>query len=145
MKTKTIILLCLFMGLAVTQLSAQNGKGGTGSVPTVYFIDWPSNIPVYCDGVQIDMVTATNFNSKAVDHFVLGLIDWEIAKINGVTYKSSSSSGETFVVNGTQKYDANAGLFYLNANLNGNMGNHYILKLVMQGDGSVIEVRSNCH
>ena len=32
MKTKTFLLLCLFLGFGLTQLSAQNGKNGTGAI-----------------------------------------------------------------------------------------------------------------
>jgi hypothetical protein len=143
MKAKSLFLLCLFMGLAMMPLSAQNGKNGTGSVPTVYFIDWPSSIPIYCDGVQIDVLTSTNFNSKAVDHFTLGQLTWEIAKITNVIYTGKNE--EKFVVDGTQKVNASNMLFYFSGNFKGDKGNHYNVKMVQDAYGNVIEVRSTCH
>lgn len=144
MKTKTFVFLCLFLGIGLTQVSAQNGKGGTGSVSYDYFVDWESAIPVYYDGEQIDVLTAANFYSKTVDHFLNGQFAWEIAKISNVTY-TSTLTGEKFVANCTQKYNGSTMTFYLMANLNGDKGNHYILHMVIDGNGNVIEVSSNCH
>jgi hypothetical protein len=36
MKTTTSLLVCLFLGIGMTQLSAQNGKNGTGSTSSYY-------------------------------------------------------------------------------------------------------------
>ncbi len=143
MKAKALFLLCLFMGLAMMPLSAQNGKNGTGSVPQVYFIDWESRIPIYCDGVQVDLLTATNFNSKAVDHFKLGNFTGEMAKINNIIY--TGQSGEKFMVHGTQKVSVSDLLFYSNLNFIGDRGSHYNVDMVQDINANVIEVRSTCH
>lgn len=146
MKTKAFLFLCLFLGIGMTQLSAQspNGKNGTGSVSYQYFVDWPSTIPIYCDGKQVDEVTSTNFFSKTVDHYFMGIFIWEVAKITNVTY-TSTRTGEKFVGHGTQKADGSTLTFYFTANLNGDKGNHYILYMVIDMYGNVIEVSSNCH
>ena len=144
MKTKLALFLCLFLGIGLTQVSAQNGKNGTGSVSYNYFVDWPSTVPIYCGGVQVDEVTATNFYSKTVDHYFMGNLIWEVAKITNVTY-TSTLTGEKFVVNGTQKFDGSTLTFYFTANLNGDKGNHYILHMIMDMYGNIIEVSSNCH
>jgi hypothetical protein len=143
MKTKTFLLFCLCIGSAMMPLYAQNGKNGTGSVPQVYFIEWESKIPIYCDGVQVDLLTAMNFNSKAVDHFTLGNFVWEMAKINNVIY--TGQSGEKFMVHGTQKVSASELLFYSNLNFVGDRGSHYNVNMVQDIDANVIEVRSTCH
>jgi hypothetical protein len=60
MKTKTILLFCLFAGMGITQLSAQwwplppNGNTGTIS----WYEGWDGySIPVYIDGVLVDELT----------------------------------------------------------------------------------------
>jgi len=55
MKTKAFIMTCLLLGFGMTQLFAQNGKEGTGSVTDkhiwdTYYID----IPVNCDNAVVD-------------------------------------------------------------------------------------------
>ena len=46
MKTKTLIMVCLLLGVGLTQLSAQNGQNGTGAIS--YYDGWIDYyIPVY--------------------------------------------------------------------------------------------------
>jgi hypothetical protein len=68
MKTKVFILLCLFIGIGLTQLSAQtppDNKNGTGA--TVDTRVWgPFSVPVYCDGVFTDVLTGTIFVQEII-------------------------------------------------------------------------------
>ena len=49
MKTKTFLLLCLFLGIGMTQLSAQKGKNGNGAVSEYFTWDgYYIDVPVVC-------------------------------------------------------------------------------------------------
>ena len=79
MKTKTFLLLCLFSGIVLTQLSAQSGKNGSGNVKGVVTIsNWL--YPVYCDGVLSDWITISNLTVEWNTHFVNGVEMWGINK-----------------------------------------------------------------
>lgn len=145
MKTKTLLIMCLFLGIGLTQLSAQNGKNGTGSVSYNYFVDFLSTLQIYCDGVVVDELTAINFNSKTVDHYSNNIWLWEFARINNISY--TSRSGEKFTVTSHQKFDLTTSpiTYSFFANFRGNRGNNYTLQMTGDFDGNIFEIRSNCH
>ena len=58
MKTKTLLLLCLFLGIGLTQISAQNGQKESTKTYSDYFTGKWSD-PVFCDGVMVDMLDLT--------------------------------------------------------------------------------------
>ena len=67
MKTKTLFCLCLFLGIGLTQLSAQNGKDGTGSV--VYYIEHADfYTDIWCNGVFVDWIVGEG-TAHIVDHY----------------------------------------------------------------------------
>ena len=103
MKTKTFLLLCLFSGIGLTQLSAQNGKDGTGSVPERWTREFP--IPVVCDGVQVDFLLAP-LEWHHVGHYQKGVWLWCYVQISGEAV-STSGSGEIFTVKLIGKQDNN--------------------------------------
>jgi hypothetical protein len=64
MKTKTFLLLCLFLGIGLTQLNAQllppDNKTGTGIVSFYEYVTDISgywDIPVVCGGEEINHLT----------------------------------------------------------------------------------------
>jgi hypothetical protein len=107
MKTKTLLLSCLFLGLGLTQLCAQ-----TKSVPFMYSSNGGFELPVYCDGAigVVDHVILGDFTNRGVFHYENGVAVW----VSG-TYKET----DTRTLLGGFTYTANF-------NLIGNMGHHYI-------------------
>jgi len=95
MKTNTFFVLCLLLGIGLTQLSAQpTNKKGIGSV------SWDINGPgwytdVWCDGVWIAyMEGISTFN--IVDHYQNGVWQWRTMKICGVSTYSTTGEIYTF-------------------------------------------------
>lgn len=58
MKTKTFLLLILFLGIGWTQLNAQKWNNGT-TVTTQSGVWNGYEVPVYCDGTMVDDLTGT--------------------------------------------------------------------------------------
>jgi hypothetical protein len=91
MKTKTFLLLCLFLGVGLTQLSAQNGKNN--SYNEIWDETWGWYTPVYCHGVQVDYLEGVG-EVHVIDHYVNGNWQWEhVYYKNGV---GTNETGETF-------------------------------------------------
>jgi hypothetical protein len=93
MKTKTFLLLCLFLGIGLTQLSAQpDNKKGTGSV--VSGGQWGWWTPIYCNGVIVDELEGIG-DIHVVDHYKNGVWQWETMSYkNGIG--TSDWTDETF-------------------------------------------------
>jgi hypothetical protein len=70
MKTKTFLLLCLFKGIAVKQLSAQNSQNGTGLVSEHFPGGNPFGVPVYYNGVQVDIIINFELDFHFISHFL---------------------------------------------------------------------------
>lgn len=131
MKTKTFLLLCLFLGIGLTQLSAQtppSNKNGNGAIVDTREFD-NFSFPVYCDGVIVDVLYGTVF--------IREVIIWK----NGVWIKGnhrysasdfkSSISDEVFKViiidHCVNTGGANPeGTGSLKVNFIGDQGSHYI-------------------
>ena len=97
MKTKTILLLCFFLGIGLTQLSAQN-KGGPWNRSYVekYNNDYPefySVMPVTCNGVT-DFIAVEDYTITSVFHNVKNQYFWEIDNLNYTAV--SLKTGEVF-------------------------------------------------
>ena len=67
MKTKVFFLVCLFFSLGITQLSAQNGKDGTGTISGTDTFVWA--LPVYCPDADGNLVVSDNLTGTATQHY----------------------------------------------------------------------------
>ena len=138
MKTKTFIILCLFLGIGLTQLSAQpDNKHGTGSVAYDYpGLGWLTG--VYCDGVQVDFMEGTG-DAHVVDHYTNGIQDWEILTFSGVG--KSDWTQEIFTFKEQDKFwNPKQGDWMVNAHIKGDKGALYNISFIFKTDdeGNVI-------
>lgn len=81
MRTKTLIMVCLLLGIGLSQLSAQNSNsGGTKSI--VY--DWPVGFytEIWCNGVFIDYIVGEAV-AHVVDHYKNYEWQWEDITFSG--------------------------------------------------------------
>jgi len=98
MKTKTLLFLCLLLGIGLTKLSAQaspppDNKNGTGAVVTkLANIGWWT--PVYCDGVQVDLIEGMG-DGQYIDHYKDG-VDQRQNLVSWSGVGTSDWTGETF-------------------------------------------------
>lgn len=122
MKTTFFLILFFFLGLAVTQTSAQEkaNKADQGWFASTY---WS---PVYCDGEMVDYLEGGEIRV----HYVFRLfkngsvLAKEIDQIKGTV---TSSTGEVFKIRETDKYKYIDGWeFTWHYNLIGDKGSHYI-------------------
>ena len=131
MKTKAFLLLCLFLGFGLTQLSAQGNSQNSDNHATQVRFEGGNWIPIVCNGVTIDelLLTAEYHQIQLVKN---GNYHWIIqqVKFDGV----SIGTNETFRNNELDKYkilttDANGLPTEANVtvkiHLMGNMGSRY--------------------
>jgi hypothetical protein len=146
MKTKTFTLLCLLIGIAVTQLSAQNGKNGTGSVSMRFPGGNPFDIPVYCDGVSVDLITNFELDWHYITHYQNGTQSFCQVQLSGKAYGLLSE--EVFEVKEIAKQDDILSNGTVHLNLKGNGGSHYIVTLGFDFSGAeliVTPIRAICN
>jgi len=125
MKTKTFFLICLFLGIGLTQLSAQNGKNGNGAVTEkvtwdTYYVD----IPVNCNNAVVDRLVGPVIMHN-VYHYKNGLLLWIKQVYNGEV--TGTFTNETFSVMDIAKYNLISLIGIGHCNLIGNNGTHYLL------------------
>jgi hypothetical protein len=161
MKTKTFLLLCLFLGIGLTQLSAQNGKNGTNGSYSEYFtVDgWTQG--AYCNGNQVDLLMGT-LTFHHIGHYLKG--DWIWCKTQCVSGelvsigfkdkdgKTIGGTGETFSVHEIQKQVNNIQpngdwlyVDYCHFNLLGNKGTHYIGTIIWDYTGAETSASAICN
>ena len=131
MKTKTFLLFCLFMGMGITQLSAQwwplppNGKTGTIS----YSEGWDGYyIPVFIDGVLVDELTGS-----VNIHNVLLIQNGEPIRITQHMVgeiQSSNPPYEVFKVSDMSHVFYAEDTFTFRTTVIGNFGTHYIMNFL---------------
>jgi hypothetical protein len=108
MKSKTLLLLCLFSGIGLIQLSAQawpppppDNKNGTGSVVTLETINGYS-VPVFSSNGQLIDWLAGDVTAHYVRHYKNGVWLSEIADFYGevvsVGLDFNSGTGEEFSI-----------------------------------------------
>ena len=137
MKSKTFILICLFLGIGLIRLSAQNSN----SQLTRAYQGWFANgwgCPVFCDDDLINPVDELEgiFQEHCVD--VVKNDNWlrEVAQLKGEA--TSTKTGEVFRVNELDKIIPLPGAnnmigcsWISRTNLSGNMGHHYVVFLTI--------------
>ena len=130
MKTKTFLLLCLFLGIGLTQLSAQDiplpPNGETGSV-SLYF-EWYGyfipDVPVNCDDVVTDFLRG-DLTYHQTSHFQNGVYIWCKQQVSGELI--SQNTGEVFKIKDIWKGDHIAWFGTGHINLVGSKGSRYLL------------------
>jgi|WetSurSiteA1Bulk_404760.scaffolds.fasta_scaffold05910_2 hypothetical protein len=149
MKAKTILLVCLVLGIKLTQLDGQNGKKGTtGTDVTREFITDPfyAEFPVICDGVLIDDVVAKDFYLPVIAHYKDGQLIWIKMKVTNLVLESTFT-GELFVITGIrEKQDFVNMIDEVHFNLSGSSGSRYIIHITSQlPNFEILELKANCH
>jgi hypothetical protein len=142
MKTRTLLLLCFFLCLAATRLSAQQ----TRTYPELITVsDNDYDLNVICDGVVVDILNYPDLYSfKARIHYKDGEMKWFNDGLVNALF-TSKNTGEVFKGQSIEKSFAN-GQFLWHLNLNGNMGNHYNIRMVYEtATWTLLEYESNCH
>ena len=129
MKTRAFILVCLFLGIGLTQVSAQNGNGtnGTGALTQLVHNDWDGyyiDIPVACNNAEVDRLVGKVSVSGEI-FFKLGVFMHENKIFIGEV--TSAKTGEVFSVNDHWKWEFPNLYGSGHCNLKGNMGSHYLL------------------
>lgn len=148
MKTKTLLLVCLFIGIGFIQISAQNSRD-------VY--DWP--VPewvvindIYCGDLLVDQVQNTvAYTLKCRDKYKNGEWSDYNQHLNNIEFVSLWT-GEIFKLQGHEKgtWTGTVWIGEMTGNLIGNQGHHYIIREVysldpMTWEMTTLERRSVCH
>jgi len=152
MKTKTFFMICLFSGIGLTQLNAQDyptgpKNGKTGTVVWDFNIPWPVSIPVICDGALIDQLsTPIGVTIRVVDHYKNGELIREFSTSSKILL-TSDITGEIFIQHSwLSKCMIADGLYYDRINVIGNMGSHYIIHTTYDlSTWEILEISANCH
>jgi hypothetical protein len=158
MKTKTLLLLCLFLGIGLTQLSAQKNAKGTYSekIAVVWESYW---MPIVCNGDFVDWLFGT-VTVNCEYHYENGVAAWlnyhTVGEAVSTDYGDIVGTGEVFTIKENDfKQMTVSGVWprYLtfHFNLNGNMGNHYQGTVLVDTwspytDNTAMEfIKMNCH
>jgi len=140
MKTKTFLLLCLFLGTGLTQLSAQNDKNGTGSVVYYYHSDFYTDI--WCNGVFVDWIVGEG-TGHVVDHYKDNVFQWE-----DFTYSGTAVGlyGDIYTFREIDKFNIpNQGVWTCHTHLKADNKAIYNLDLIINMiDWTVIVKQATC-
>jgi hypothetical protein len=133
MKTNTFLLLCFFLGIGLTQVSAQKKElNDRGTCTLIERGIWNGyTTPVFCDGVQVDFLVGTAIEYQLLFFFKDGIIYKASETFKG-EIKSTKPPYETFRLSEFDKMDGTTG--YFKFNLLGNMGTHYIQYVLLDTD-----------
>ncbi|MEI8115252.1 MAG: hypothetical protein WCI54_16595 [Bacteroidia bacterium] len=125
MKTKVFLFVCLFLGIGLTQLSAQDfslPKNGENGSVTSRFTTWYW-LPVYIDGVMVDELSG-DVEWHIIIRYKNGAMINVIDKITGISIQSKT--GENFTGSEIDRQNIEDQLGIWHFNLKGNQGTHYI-------------------
>jgi hypothetical protein len=142
MKTKTLLLLCFYLCVAATQLSAQQ----TRTYPEVITVsDNDYDLYIICDGAVVDILNYPDLYSfKGRVHYKDGEMKWFSDELINAQF-TSAITGEVFKGQSIENSFEN-GHFNWHLHLNGNMGNHYNIRMVYDtATWTLLEYHSTCH
>jgi hypothetical protein len=130
MKTKTLLFVCLLLGMSLTQVSAQKWPKGSHNEPL--FFTYTGEWPIECDGVLVDML-AGELRYHLSQYCVPGpdgadVSIWSIQKFSGTL--TSIWTGEVFIAQEVDKYNIplrSPGIYTWHGIYKGNRGHTYIL------------------
>lgn len=145
MKTKTLLLLCLFLGIGLTQLSAQKGKNENGTVKYVGTFE-PWSIPVFCGGTMSDMLYFPSMTVTWWLHFKDGVAVRGINKVE-TTQGILLSTGEVYKVEASFDHWSDAkGFDNFQMHLIGDKGGNIMVHARMDfSTGEFYDIKANCH
>lgn len=144
MKTKAFLLVCLFLGIGLTQLSAQNGINNTGTVKQEYsFNGW--KMFIFCDGVVSDYVTCPVLEIETTVHYINGVEVWGSNKIKNLIV-TSEKTGEVYKQPiGFDHWSFIKGYVVSEIHLIGNKGHNISMKIITDTNTwEIVEISSNC-
>jgi hypothetical protein len=130
MKTKTFLLLCLFMGIGLTKLSAQPAIGKSGNAIFYETFGFTEKVPLNCDFNTLVLLVGT-VRCHTVLHYSnfdgnLDNADWCRQEFHGELVLQATNEvfkvNDIFTVGGPQTQPG-TGHF----NVIGNQGSHYIV------------------
>ncbi|MGB8489656.1 MAG: hypothetical protein WCE64_01220 [Bacteroidales bacterium] len=141
MKTKTLLCLCLFLGIGLTQLSAQNGKDGTGSV-VYYYPHADFYTDIWCDGVFVDWIVGEG-TGHVVDHYKNNVLQWKDFTYSGT---ATGLNGDIYTFSEIDKvYIPKQDVWTCHTHLKADNKAIYNLNLIFNLiDGSVIVKQETC-
>ena len=126
-KSALSVIICLFIGAAMIQLSAQSENRTYQGWDTYSAIT-----PIYCDGEEVDILLL-DVKVHFVVHIKDGEVVWETDQIKG-TATSASPSDETFKYREIDTY-LSENLIYFHYNAKGDMGTHYMGTMLVDISG----------
>jgi len=143
MKTKTLIMVCLLLGIGMTQLSAQNGKNGIGAVSEYFTWDgYYIDVPVVCGEAPVDRLVGIA-SCHMIYFYENGVIVKETGKFTGQV--TNSRTGEVFNVFDVYKCDYSDMGGYGHFNIKGNQGSHLIIFYYYDWVTGYEFLKANCH
>lgn len=145
MKKKVFILFCLFMGIGLAQVSAQNGKNGTGTTKFTGEFG-PCNLPVFCNGEISDMITCSNLIVEMKLNYIKGEDVWASNKVLTLEW-ISESTGEVY--KGEVIFDflcSEKDIAIIHCLLIGNKLSNITQKIIFNSNTwEIIDIQSNCN
>jgi hypothetical protein len=138
MRTKTILFLCLLLGIGLTKLSAQNGKDGTGSVVS-YYPNGDFWTDIWCDGVFVDFIVG-EATGHVVDHYKNNVFQWE-----DWTYRGTAIGlhGDIYTFDEIDKFDIpKQGIWVCHTHLKAGNKAIYNLVLIITKTSVTVKVES---
>lgn len=133
MKTKVILFVCLFAGIAVTSSFAQD-KADKANHGYQGWYSSPIAAGVFCSGEMTDILYGVATTHLVVRYFENGdVVELDIQQIKGEV--ENSETGEVFKFNRTARWKFNIATMtwpgIINFNMIGNQGSHYTGKLLV--------------
>jgi hypothetical protein len=123
MKTRTLIMACLLLGIGLTRLSAQ---GDTRTIS--YNVEWPIYVLLEDNSVVLEEIYGY-IEYHVREHYVNGELKWLKASCHGEV--TNEYTGEVFWINELNKsmtpFEAWDGYWWVQDNIKGSQGSHYIL------------------